>query len=110
MSHGQVVVGEVNKTGNTQLGFKPFFLLIILIAVLTQTGIVMRRSVVLVSAFFLFNLTSCATRAVASPAKVTVIKKAPSNYKIVTVKGKRYYYWNGKHYKKTRRGFVLVKL
>jgi hypothetical protein len=61
-----------------------------------------------------FLLSSCATRVV-TPApvastKVVVVKKAPRNHKVVVVKGKRYYTWNGKHYRKTRNGYVLVKL
>ena len=59
-----------------------------------------------------FTLTSCATRVVTTvpTSKVVVVKKAPRNHKIVVVKGKRYYHWGGKHYRKTNRGFVLVKV
>ncbi|MBT8263652.1 MAG: hypothetical protein KJO05_12565 [Bacteroidia bacterium] len=61
-----------------------------------------------------FLLTSCATRVVtttpAASSKVVVIKKAPRNHKVVVVNGKRYYRWNGNHYRKTRNGYVLVKL
>jgi len=48
------------------------------------------------------------TRPVAT--HTVVIKKAPRNHKVVVIKGKRYYTWNGKHYRKTRRGYVFVKV
>ncbi|WP_299547944.1 DUF6515 family protein [Seonamhaeicola sp.] len=71
----------------------------------------MRPFIILISAFLLFNLSSCATHVTRRPvAKVTVVETPPRHYKIVTVKGKRYYFWNGKHYKKTRRGFVVVRV
>ncbi|WP_299223673.1 DUF6515 family protein [uncultured Psychroserpens sp.] len=54
------------------------------------------------------SLNSCATRVITKPNTVTVIKTPPKNYKIVRVNGKRYYFWNGKHYKKTRRGYVVA--
>lgn len=55
--------------------------------------------------------TSCATRVVTRPAAttVTVVKTRPENYKIVKVRGKRYYTWNGNHYRKTRNGYVIVR-
>ncbi|WP_332243946.1 DUF6515 family protein [Flavivirga spongiicola] len=58
------------------------------------------------------SLSSCVTRThvVTKPAKVVVVKKAPRHYKIVKVKGKRYYFWNGNHYKKTRKGYVIVRV
>lgn len=61
---------------------------------------------------YMLAFTSCATRVVtAAPAtKVVVIQKVPAKHKVVVVKGKRYYAWNGNHYRKTRRGYVLVKL
>lgn len=57
-------------------------------------------------------LTSCATRVVttAPSTKVVVVHKAPRNHKIVVVKGHRYHYWGGKHYRKTSRGYVLIKV
>ncbi|NRA93183.1 MAG: hypothetical protein HRU26_10960 [Psychroserpens sp.] len=57
------------------------------------------------------SVNSCARRVVTTtPATVTVIKTPPRNYKVVRVKGKRYYFWNGNHYKKTRKGYVLVRV
>lgn len=70
----------------------------------------MRTSVILFSFLFMFSITSCATYVETTPAKVTVIKKAPRYYKIVRVKGKRYYFWNGNHYRKTSKGYVVVRV
>lgn len=58
----------------------------------------------------LLALSSCATRVVSTApnSQVTIVKTAPRNHKIVVVKGKRYYYWNGNHYSKTRRGYIRV--
>ena len=70
----------------------------------------MRHFLFILGLIFTLSLTSCATRvAVRTPHK-TVVKVAPKHHKIVIVKGKRYYFWNGKHYKKTKRGFVLVRV
>ena len=70
----------------------------------------MRTFIILISAICVISLSSCATHVVTKPAKVTVIKTAPKNHKIVTVKGKRYYFWNGNHYRKTGKGFVIVRV
>jgi hypothetical protein len=59
---------------------------------------------------FLLATTSCARRVVSGPETVTIVKTAPAAYKIVKIKGKRYYTWNGNHYRKTRRGFILMRL
>jgi hypothetical protein len=60
---------------------------------------------------FALSFTSCATRVVVKqPASVTVVKKLPRQYKVVRVKGKRYYFFNGKHYRKTRNGYVIVRV
>ena len=70
----------------------------------------MRPFVFILSLIFTLSFSSCATRIVTRPASVTVIKTPPKHYKIVRVKGQRYYFWNGKHYKKTRRGYVVVRI
>lgn len=70
----------------------------------------MRTFVYILSVFFALNLSSCATRVVTRPNNVVIVKTPPKHYKIVRVKGQRYYFWNGKHYKKTRRGFVFVRV
>ena len=72
----------------------------------------MRTFVILLFTIGLMSLSSCATRVVKRPVttSVTVVKTPPRNYKIVKVKGKRYYFWNGKHYRKTRKGYVFVRV
>lgn len=70
----------------------------------------MRTFVILFSAICMMSLSSCATRVVTRPASVTVVKTPPRHYKIVTVKGKRYYFWNGNHYRKTKRGYVVTRV
>jgi len=60
---------------------------------------------------FALSFSSCATRVVVKqPASVTVVKKLPRQYKVVRVKGKRYYFFNGRHYRKTRNGYVVVRV
>jgi len=70
----------------------------------------MRHLIVMLGILLLLGSTSCATstRVVHQPKKVVVVKR-PAKYKVVRVKGKRYYYWNGRYHKRTRKGFVLVK-
>ncbi|WP_299121127.1 DUF6515 family protein [uncultured Winogradskyella sp.] len=60
---------------------------------------------------FALSFNSCASRVVITqPSTVTVVKKLPRNYKVVRVKGKRYYFFNGNHYRKTRKGYVIVRV
>lgn len=70
----------------------------------------MKSTILLFALCLMLGTTSCATRVVTRPSTVTVIKTAPANYKIVKVRGKRYYSWNGNDYRKTRKGFVIVRL
>jgi hypothetical protein len=57
------------------------------------------------------SFSSCAKRVVITqPTSVTVIKKLPRQYKVVRVNGKRYYFFNGKHYRRTRNGYVVVRV
>lgn len=70
----------------------------------------MKTFFTLLLAFCLLSFNSCSRRVISTPTTVTVIKTPPKTYKIVKVKGKRYYFWNGKHYKKTRRGYVFVRV
>jgi uncharacterized lipoprotein YajG len=62
----------------------------------------------------LFTYTSCATRVItttATPTKnIVIVKKAPYQHKVVYVNGKKYYHWNGRYHRKTRKGFVLVNI
>ena len=57
-----------------------------------------------------FSFTSCVTTVRATPAKIVVVKKLPIRHKVVIVKGHQYYKWNGKHYRKTNKGYVFVRL
>jgi YHS domain-containing protein len=71
----------------------------------------MRTYILIFGIVMLFSSTSCASRVVVRPAhKTTIVKVAPKHHKIVVVKGKRYYFWNGKHYRKTKKGYVLVRV
>lgn len=71
----------------------------------------MRKFIILL-ALATFAFSSCATRVVRTTptTNVVVVKKAPRNHTVVVIKGKRYYRWGGKHYRKTNRGYVLVKV
>lgn len=67
----------------------------------------------LVALFFALFIQSCVVYSKPehpNTTKVVYVKTPPKNHKIVVVKGKRYYYWNGKYHRKTRRGFVIVRL
>lgn len=71
----------------------------------------MRHLSILIGLLFFLNLNSCARRVVVKqPANTTVVKTLPLNYKVVRVNGKRYYTWNGKRYRKTRNGYVVVRI
>lgn len=70
----------------------------------------MRTLFIVIGFVFALSLTSCASRVVVRPQATTVVKVAPKHHKIVVVKGKRYYYWNGKHYRKTKKGYVFVRV
>ena len=76
----------------------------------------MKKSVIIFSLFALgFISQSCVVHTKPTSlshrtTKVVIIKKAPKNHKIVIVKGKRYYFWNGKHYRKTSKGYVFVRV
>ncbi|WP_408670366.1 DUF6515 family protein [Lutibacter sp.] len=60
---------------------------------------------------FLFSISfsSCVTTVRTTPSKIVVIKKLPKTHKVVYIKGHRYYKWNGKHYRKTKKGYVIVR-
>lgn len=72
----------------------------------------MRHLLILFAFAFALSSTSCASRVVVRPATSTVkvVKVAPKNHKIVVIKGHRYYTWGGRYYKKTSRGFVVVRV
>jgi hypothetical protein len=69
------------------------------------------KSLLTISGLILtLSFSSCTTRAVVHTPKYTVLKVAPKHHKVVIIKGKRYYFWNGRHYKKTRRGYIVVRV
>jgi len=71
----------------------------------------MKKSLILLIVVFMCGFTSCASSIrTKTPERVFVVQKRPAHYKIVKVNGKRYYHWSGKHYTKTRRGYVFVKV
>ena len=61
---------------------------------------------------FIFSvaISSCATTVYTKPAKVVEIKKLPKHHKVVYIKGHRYFKWNAKHYRKTNRGYLLIRV
>lgn len=70
----------------------------------------MKKIILLLMISFLV-FQSCAVRKRNTRVhKVMTIKKAPKNHKVVVIKNKRYYAWGGKHYRKTKRGFIVVHL
>jgi len=69
------------------------------------------RTAFLMLFIFIFSITfsSCVTHVRSQPSKLVVIHKLPKTHKVVYIKGHRYYKWNGKHYRKTRKGYVIDK-
>jgi len=60
---------------------------------------------------FALNFNSCARGVVIKDSNGgTVVHKLPKRYDVIRVNGKRLYFFNGRHYKKTRRGYVVVKV
>lgn len=70
----------------------------------------MRALLIIIGFIFSMAFTSCATRIAIQSPNTKVIRVTPKHHKIVIVKGKRYYYWNGNHYRKTKKGYVVVKV
>lgn len=70
----------------------------------------MKTILISLGLIFTLSLMSCATRTVVETPRYTTVKVAPKHHKVVVVKGKRYYFWNGRYYKKTRRGYVFVRV
>lgn len=71
----------------------------------------MKKVIILIFGCSLLLLgNSCVVNSRPATTRTVVIKKAPRNHKIVVIKGNRYYAWGGKRYKKTRRGYVVVRL
>jgi uncharacterized protein with PIN domain len=70
----------------------------------------MRTLLIIIGFVFAITFTSCATRVVVQPSNVKVIRVAPKHHKIIVIKDKRYYFWNGRHYKKIRKGYIVVRV
>ena len=72
----------------------------------------MRSLLVVIGLVFAILTTSCAPRVVVKEprAKKVVVVKRPAKYRVVRIKGKKYYYWNGRYHRKTSRGYVVVKV
>ncbi|MGV6846144.1 MAG: DUF6515 family protein [Lutibacter sp.] len=67
-------------------------------------------TVFLLALLFSFTISSCATTVRTQPSKVVVVNRLPRAHKVVYVRGVRYYKWNGVYHKKTRRGYVVVRI
>jgi hypothetical protein len=70
----------------------------------------MKTFLIIIGFIFALTFTSCRAAVVVKSPNVKVVRVAPKYHKIVIIKGKRYYFWNGRHYKKTRKGYVVVKV
>ncbi|MGV6830221.1 MAG: DUF6515 family protein [bacterium] len=73
----------------------------------------MRTILILLAFVFTLSSSSCARRVVVATPNtktVNVVRVAPKNHKVVVVKGRKYYYWNGRYHQKTRKGYVVVKV
>lgn len=69
------------------------------------------KRLILIVLFAAFALQSCAPRVIErNRGRVVVVKKAPRNHRIVVIKKQRYYTWGGNYYRKTSKGFVLVRV
>jgi len=62
------------------------------------------------SALLLFGNSCVVHTRPAERSHTVVVKKAPRNHRVVVIKGQRYYTWGGKHYKKTRKGYVVTRI
>ena len=68
------------------------------------------RKLILILLLASFVFQACAPRIVErNRGRVVIVKRDPRNHKVVVIKKKRYYTWGGKYYRKTSKGFVLVK-
>jgi len=70
----------------------------------------MKKIILCILCITLFSLESCVVRQVASKPNLVIVKKAPRNHQVVVIKKKKYYKWGGKYYRKTRRGYIVVRL
>ncbi|WP_435261898.1 DUF6515 family protein [Tenacibaculum sp. nBUS_03] len=72
----------------------------------------MRSLLIIIGLVFTVLTTSCAPRVVVKKprTKKVVVVKRPAKYKIVRIKGKKYYFWNGRYHRKTSRGYIVVRI
>jgi len=72
----------------------------------------MRHLIFILLILLTFSTTSCGRPVVTvtKTGNTTVVTKLPRKYKVVRVNGKRYYFFNGRHYKRIKRGYVVVKV
>ena len=70
----------------------------------------MKKNILITVLCTSFLFISCATKVETSipSSNVVIIKKAPKSHKIVRVNGNRYYVWNGKYHRKTKKGYIVV--
>lgn len=66
--------------------------------------------ILLTVVLLMFSTGSCIATFGPRPAPgVLVVKHRPVHYKIVKVKGKKYYHWDNNHYRRVRGGYILVR-
>ena len=70
----------------------------------------MKKIILLILFVVTFSLESCVVRQITSKPNLVIVKKAPRNHQVIVIKKKKYYKWAGKYYKKTRRGYFVVRL
>jgi hypothetical protein len=70
----------------------------------------MRTTFISIVLLMFFTSSCVATFGPRPTPGVIVIKSRPLQYKIVKVKGKKYYYWNENHYRRVRGGYVLIRI
>jgi hypothetical protein len=60
----------------------------------------------------LASLSSCVihTKRSAKKKNNKVVKVVPAKSKVIFINGKKYYKWNNKYHRKTKKGFVVVRL
>lgn len=70
----------------------------------------MRTLLIIIGFVFTITFTSCATRIAVQSPNVKLVKVAQKHHKIVVIKGKRYYFLNSHHYRKTKKGFIIMRI
>jgi len=60
--------------------------------------------------FLSLSSTSCVTTVRSPQTRTVVVKTLPKTHKIVYVRGIKYYKFNGKHYRRTSRGYIVVRV